>query len=271
MNLLLSNNINTTTLLTVLGIVAVIAVVFAVLIIIISKVCAVKVDEKAEAIASHLSGANCGGCGFAGCADYAKALSEGRADLSACGPTSNEGKAEIAKILGVPFAGEEAKYVVVHCAGGKHSKDMFKYFGNGGCIAESAFGGGKKQCKSGCMGSGSCVDACPYHAIEVKDGVAIADKALCEACGLCVKTCPKKLIELIPKSSKVYVACSSHCKGKEVIGTCEKGCIACGICVKNCPSGAITMVDNVPVIDYSKCTGCKVCAIKCPRKCILEI
>ena len=94
---------------------------------------------------------------------------------------------------------------------------------------------------------------------------------MCEACGLCVKTCPKKLIELIPKSSKVYVACSSHCKGKEVIGTCEKGCIACGICVKNCPSGAITMVDNIPVIDYSKCTGCKVCAVKCPRKCILEI
>ncbi len=271
MNLLLANSININKLLIILAILAIIAVVFSVLIVIVSKLCYVKKDEKAEAIANNLAGANCGGCGYAGCADFAKALSEGKAELSGCGPTSNENKAIIAKILDLPFTAEEQAYAVVHCAGGDHCKDKFEYFGNGGCIAQSSFLGGKKACPSGCLGSGSCVEVCPYHAIEVKEDVAIANKALCEACGLCVKTCPKKIIELIPKSSKVYIACSTHCKGREVMGACEEGCIACGICAKNCPVGAITMVDNIPVIDYKKCTGCKLCAQKCPRKCIWEI
>ena len=266
-----ANSINVNKLLLVMAIVAVVAVIFAVLIVLVSKICYVKPNEKAEAISEHLAGANCGGCGYAGCSDFAKALSEGRAELSSCGPTSNEGKAKIAKILDIPFSAEEERYVVVHCAGGDRCKDKFEYFGNDGCIAQSTFQGGKKVCPTGCLGSGSCVEVCPYHAIEVKNHVAVANKALCEACGLCVKTCPKKIVELIPKSSKVYVACSTHCRGKEVMGACEKGCIGCGICAKNCPSGAITMNDNIPVIDYTKCTGCKICANKCPRKCIWEI
>ena len=47
--------------------------------------------------------------------------------------------------------------------------------------------------------------------------------------------------------------------------------IGCGLCAKNCPENAITMVNNLPIIDYSKCTGCKTCVNKCPRKCIKEI
>ena len=43
-----------------------------------SIVMAVPVDEKAEALEAVLPGANCGACGFSGCAGYAKALSEGK-------------------------------------------------------------------------------------------------------------------------------------------------------------------------------------------------
>ena len=144
MNYLLLNSINVNKLLFVLAIVAVIAVIFAILIVLVSKICFVKVDEKAEAISQNLAGANCGGCGYAGCADFAKALSEGRAELSSCGPTSNEGKEKIAKILDIPFSAQEERYVVVHCAGGDRCKDKFDYVGNGGCIAQSTFQGGKK-------------------------------------------------------------------------------------------------------------------------------
>ncbi len=268
---LLLRDINVVTLGWVLGIVAVVAVVFAILIVLVSKLCFVPTDEKAEAIQENLAGANCGGCGYAGCADFAKALAEGKATLSGCGPTANENKAKIAEILGVPFSAEESKYAVVHCAGGKVSLDRYQYVGNEGCIAQNALLGGSKVCPQGCMGGGTCVSCCPYHAVQIVDGVAYANKALCEACGLCVSKCPKHIIELIPKSSKVYVACSTTCKGKDVINTCKVGCIGCGLCAKNCPSGAITMVNNLPVIDYSKCTGCKVCVAKCPRKCIKEI
>ena len=145
---LLLANVNTTKILIIIAIVAVIAVIFTVLIVTVSKVCFVKTDEKAEAIASNLAGANCGGCGYAGCADFAKALAEGKAEITDCGPTSNEGKGKIAEILGVPFSGTEPMFAIIHCAGGQISKDKFLYVGNEGCISQNQFLGGRKgECK----------------------------------------------------------------------------------------------------------------------------
>ena len=267
----LLKNVNWGTVGIVLIITAVLAIVFALLIVTVSKLCAVKEDEKAKAISEKLAGANCGGCGFAGCADFAKALSEGKADITGCGPTSKENKAEIANILGVPFSDSGDVFAVVHCGGGENAKDKFGYVGAEGCVAQSKFMGGKKVCSFGCLGEGTCKSQCPYNAILIEKGVAKVDKALCEACGLCVKGCPKNIIELIPKSSKVYIACSSKCRGKDVMDACSFGCIGCGLCAKNCPENAITMVDNLPVIDYLKCTGCLTCVTKCPRKCIKEL
>ena len=70
---LLLKPINTSSLLIVIAIVAALAIVFAVLIVLVSKLCAVEEDEKAKAVSERLAGANCGGCGYAGCADFAKA------------------------------------------------------------------------------------------------------------------------------------------------------------------------------------------------------
>lgn len=270
MNLLLSG-ININTLLTVVAIVAALAVVFAVLIVTVSKLTSIKTDGKTEEIKDLLANANCGGCGYAGCGDFAKALAEGKADISACGPTGNDSKKKICDILGVEFVTAGEKTAIVHCAGGMECFNRFNYMGNEGCAAKNAFGGGNKACAYGCIGEGDCFSSCDYGAISVKDGVAFVDVKKCAACGKCAKNCPKKIIELIPKKTAVYIACSSKCKGKEVMNACKKGCISCGICVKNCPSGAITMDNNIPVIDYSKCTGCKICLNKCPRKCINSV
>lgn len=269
MNNLLAE-INIGSLLTVVGIVAIIAVLFAALIVLVSRLTAIKTDEKTEKIQDLLSNANCGGCGYAGCAEFAKALAEGKAEISACGPTSNENKAEISALLGKPFTGETL-CATVHCNGGNDCKDKFLYVGNSGCYQKATFAGGNKSCPFGCLGDGTCKIACDYGAITVTNGVAKIHRDKCVACGKCVKACPKNLIELLPESIKVYVACSSLCKGKDVVSACKNGCIGCGICAKFCPENAIEMIDDLPRIDYKKCTGCLTCVTKCPRKCIHEI
>jgi hypothetical protein len=143
LNLLL-RPINVDSLLIVLAIVAVIAIVFAVLIVLVSKLCFVKEDEKVKAVSEHLAGANCGGCGYAGCSDFAKALAEGKASINDCGATSNESKEEIAKVLNVPFSASAQVFAVVKCAGGNNAKDKFAYVGNKGCDYQSSFQGGRK-------------------------------------------------------------------------------------------------------------------------------
>ena len=87
-------------------------------------------------------------------------------------------------------------------------------------------------------------------------------------CGLCAKTCPNHIIHLINDTSRVVVKCSSHDKGAQVRKACTNGCIGCMKCQKTCPHGAITVKNNLAVIDYDKCTGCGECQAACPVKCI---
>lgn len=251
------------------GIFAGIAIVLTVLILVVGKVFKVNVDEKVTKILENLAGANCGGCGCSGCAGFASKLASGDCELSACHVTSPEKKAEIAKILGVELKDEERTVAVVKCNGGlANCADAFEYSGNPTCAANSSLLGGNKLCKYGCLGCGDCKAVCPEAAIKVEEKLSEVDPDRCVSCGACIQACPKHIIERIPASAPVYVACSSKCRGKEVMSVCKVGCIACGICAKSCPHGAITMVDNLPVFDYTKCTGCLTCVEKCPRKII---
>lgn len=266
---LLSNSIDWAKIGVVLGILAVLAILFTILILVVHHLCAVEEDPKIGQVMEHLSCANCGGCGFAGCADFAKALVEGRASISNCASTSNENKEIIAGILGQKAEITEPMMAIVKCGGDLDSaENKFDYVGNKSCEAKNLCMGGDKVCSRGCLGGGDCEMVCKFNAVAVKNGLANVDKNNCTSCGACVKKCPKHIIELIPRKAKVYIACSSNCKGKEVMNACKVGCIACGLCAKNCPENAITMVDNLPIIDYSKCTGCLTCVSKCPRKTI---
>ena len=256
----------------VLAILAVLALIFTVLILLVNKFCTVEEDPRIGAVSENLSGANCGGCGFAGCNDFAKALVEGKANINDCAATAKENKHIIASILGATVTDTEPKMAVVKCAGDlEKSNTKYDYLGYSSCQAKNSTHGGDKICSRGCLGGGDCQVVCVFDAIKVKNGVAVVNPSNCTACSTCIKKCPKKLIEFIPKRAKVFVACSSDCKGKEVISACAVGCIGCGICAKNCPHGAIEMVNNLAVINYDKCTGCGVCATKCPRKTIKTI
>lgn len=252
-----------------IGIVVAISLLLGVLILLINKFTQVKEDPRIKEVEKCLAGANCGACGYPGCAGFAKALVDGTAKLDSCGQTSTEKRIEISNILGIAVDGNaEPTIAVVGCSGGVKCQDKYAYQGYGDCVSQNILAGGRKACEVGCMGAGSCVDACPYHSIECREGYAHIDPDLCRSCGLCIKTCPKNLIKRVPVSAKVYVACSTQCRGKDVMSKCEAGCIACGKCERNCPSGAIHLINNVPMIDYSKCIHCYKCLEGCPRKCI---
>lgn len=248
----------------------VLAMLFAIALAYLGKKLAVSRDERIDQVRDCLSGANCGACGYAGCDGFATALVEGKAELSSCNATSKEKKEEIAEILGLTDTGEATK-VVVCCHGGQDAKDKYDYVGYGDCRSMELLAGGRKQCAWGCLGTGSCVDACQHHAVTVKQkGYSEVSLSKCISCGKCISVCPKKIIKRIPASATYYVACSNHQKGKEVRELCTKGCIACGLCVKQCEVGAITIVDNLATIDYTKCINCGKCAAKCPQRCIVS-
>lgn len=251
----------------VLGIIAGLAVLFGLLILIVTKVCHIDEDKKVAAILEHLAGANCGGCGHSGCSGFAECLACGKASLSDCKVTSDEEKQIICQIAGIEMSNEEPTVAVVRCAGGKDAVDKFDYVGYEDCLSQTVIMGGDKLCTSSCLGGGSCTSVCPVGAIKVNEqGVAFVDKTICTSCGACINKCPRLVIDRIPAKAPIYVACSSKCKAREVMNMCKSGCIGCGLCARSCPNGAITMVDNLPVIDYDKCTGCLTCVSKCNRK-----
>lgn len=232
-----------------------------------SKVFAVQNDETAEKIAEVLPGANCGGCGYAGCRELATAIASGKAKITACTVGGEDTASEIAEILGVAITEKTIRMrAQVMCSGtGELSRKKYIYAGAEDCIAAAKLGGGDRECPNGCTGLGTCVKACKFGAIDVINGVAVVDYKMCEGCGACVSACPKHIIKLIPFDSAHWVGCMSVDKGVMTRKYCDVGCIACHICEKVCPTGAITVNDFKASIDYSKCIGCDKCVEKCPR------
>ncbi len=246
-----------------------VGVLIGVLLGIAANVFKVEVDEKEILISELLPGNNCGGCGYAGCNQLAKAIAGGEAGASACPVGGASTAAAIAEIVGGDT--DMVKMIaVVKCRGTlDQAKEKYEYFGNISCIeANYVPGGGSKSCTYGCLGYGSCVNVCDFDAISIVDGVALVNKNKCVACGKCVNTCPKNIIELVPYDACQVVLCMSQSKGKDVKAVCKTGCIACKLCEKACEFDAIKVENNLATIDYSKCTRCGKCAEKCPSKII---
>lgn len=234
-----------------------------------SRVFAVPKNEKAEQIVEVLPGANCGGCGYSGCAALAEAVALGKAKPNSCTVGGEAVAEQVAAIMGVKAEKTVKMRAQVMCSGSKElSKQKYDYQGITDCVSAMQLGGGSRACPNGCLGLGTCVAKCPFDAIQVRDGVAFVDYKKCQGCGVCVSACPKGIIKLIPFDSKHWVGCMSQEKGALTRSYCDVGCIGCRICEKNCEAGAIKVDGFLASIDYDKCTGCDKCVEKCPRKII---
>lgn len=53
-----------------------------------------------------------------------------------------------------------------------------------------------------CQGCGSCIDACPFEANELVDGIASVDVSLCMGCGICEGVCEQGAIMLVRDPEK---------------------------------------------------------------------
>lgn len=254
------------------GVVSVLGLLIGLFLGLASKKLEVPVDEKEEKVRELLPGANCGGCGYAGCDACAKAIASGEAPPDACPVASHDVNIEIAKLMGGSVVSSEKQVAYVNCAGTcDKSKINSTYYGPKDCKLAAGIGGnGSKACGYGCMGFGSCVKVCAFDAIHIVDGVAFVDKDKCTACGMCVDECPINIIEMVPEKARTLVSCSSHDKGKDVKTVCNIGCIGCKLCVKACEYDAIHVEDNLAKIDYDKCTNCGACVKVCPVKVIMQ-
>ncbi len=226
----------------------------------------VEKDERIEKIAEILPGANCGGCGYAGCAAFAQAIVENGARITKCNLMTEEKSKQIAAIMGVEAGKVIKKIAIVGCSGScDKCSDKCEIYGIDDCYTASQLGTGPKNCEFGCMGLGSCVKVCTEDAISIVNGIAVVDDEKCVGCGKCASTCPKNLIQIIPDKRTAIVKCASKDKGPVVKNYCSAGCIGCKLCEKKCPKEAIIVTDNLAKVNYDLCVGCGLCASACPK------
>jgi len=228
-------------------------------------------DPKIAAMRASMPGVNCGGCGFAGCEAFMRAVSNENVNPETCPVLSPESLEEIGRITGMAVTRDVKLTAFIRCAGDdKNSRSRYEYRGLDDCAAMSRLvGGGYKTCPYGCLGGSTCEKACKFGAIKRIGGIAAVDETKCAGCGVCVKACPKKIIGLIPAGSEIRIACASHETAAAVKRACTVGCIGCGICARVCVKNAITIENALAKIDYSKCDDCGACKSKCPAGCIV--
>ena len=229
-------------------------------------------DERIDQINELLPGANCGGCGYAGCAALAEAIVTNGEAATKCNLMTAEKNELICEIMGVKAGDVQKRTARLKCAGTCDAcGNKYDFTGINDCYTAMQLNGGPKSCDFGCMGLGSCVAACEFDAITIENGIAHIDSEKCTGCARCQAACPKNLIELVDVVHPIYVSCSSTDKGAVVKNYCSSGCIGCKICEKKCEADAIHVENNLAKIDYEKCTACGACVEACPKKIIHSI
>ncbi len=236
----------------------------------------VDVDPRIVKINEELPGANCGGCGYVGCNDYAEAVVAGKAGPDLCPVGGSSCTAAVADIMGVVIEASFPFRPVVHCGAVTEKRlKQTRYQGERTCASANLISG-VQGCIYGCMGYGDCVVSCKYDAVHVVNGLAVIDYEKCVGCGACARVCPRNIIQMVPFKAErmLVVACSNKDPGKAVRAVCKVGCIGCKACVKKCDMFDVN--DNLSTIDYDKydpesMDAAQLAIDKCPMKGIVYV
>ena len=170
-----------------------------------SKVFYVYEDPRIAEVEDCLAGANCGGCGYAGCTAAAVAIVEGNAPVNVCIVSDAEGIARVAEVMGMNVGTAEPLLSQNECRGGNRAETKYLYSGINSCRALSSLFGGKRECAKGCLGFGDCIRACTFDAIEMgEEGYPVVDNEKCVGCGACEKACPKDILSIKTMSQRLF-------------------------------------------------------------------
>lgn len=196
-----------------------IAFVSAIILGIAARVFYVEEDPRIEAVTDLLPGANCGGCGQAGCSSAAEAMVNGEIEVNSCVVGGTETAEAIGAYLGYDVSGAEPSLACSSCEGGYRAARKFNYSGLQDCRAALQLYHGFLRCENGCLGLGSCMRACKFSAITISSetGLPIFDPERCVGCGSCVEACPKGIVKLVGEKTKIlhwnqYTQCLSPCR-----------------------------------------------------------
>ena len=252
----------------VLGVTGLVA---AVLLFFVAQKFKVEEDPRIDEVQDALPGANCGGCGYAGCRAFAEGCVKADSlDGLLCPVGGAPTMTRVGEILGMAVVAAEPKVAVVRCNGTCEARPRTSvYDGAKSCQIMHSCYVGETACPFGCLGCGDCVSACDFDAIHMNPatGLPEVDDEKCTSCGKCVKACPRNIIELRkkgPKSRRIVVMCVNKDKGAVARKACTNACIGCSKCQKVCEFDAITIENNLAYIDYNKCRLCRKCEDQCP-------
>jgi formate dehydrogenase (NADP+) beta subunit len=169
-----------------------------------SKIFYVYEDPRIADVEYFMAGANCGGCGYAGCSAAANAVVAGKAPVSACIVGGQESAVAIAGVMGVDPGSAEPLRSLNSCSGGHRAADKYVYNGPQTCAALASLYGGKRVCSIGCLGMGDCIRSCKFNAIHMgPNGYPVVDETKCVGCGACETTCPKNILTVRTMSQRL--------------------------------------------------------------------
>lgn len=196
-----------------------IAFVAAIILGIAARVFYVEEDPRIVAVANLLPGANCGGCGQAGCSSAAEAMVNGEIEVNSCVVGGNETAESIGAVLGYDVTGAEPALACTTCEGGYRAARKYSYSGLQDCRAALQLYHGFIRCENGCLGLGSCRRACRFGAIQMSSetGLPVFEPERCVGCGACAAACPKGIISLVGANTRIlhwnqYTQCLSPCR-----------------------------------------------------------